>query len=158
MEKQQSDSAQSKAGTSSINADPDSDAEDGRINWQAAAWVDGVRTTSSNAFTGLEGMELHIERQGPVTLVVSLVIEGSGEVRIRRDHSEVVDPGPISIDSSRSGAVSFTFVDSGTGKFSCDTYKVEWRSPSGEQLTVRKGSVSAYYRFDVKNSDGLSCA
>jgi hypothetical protein len=103
-------------------------------------------------------MELHIERQGPVTLVVSLVIEGSGEVRIRRDASEVVHPDAVPIDPSRSGAVSFTFGGPGTRKFSCDTYKVEWRTPTGEQLTVRKGSVSAYYRFDVKSSDGFGCA
>ena len=152
----QSDATQTNAGPSAAGT-PLTRA-DGRINWQAGASIDGPVTTSSDAFTSLEGMELHVERKGPVTVVVSLDIEGAGEVRLRRDNSVTVDPAPVSIDSARGGAMSFTFVDSGTRRFSCDGYKVEWRSPSGEELTLRKGSISAYFLFDINNKDGLECA
>lgn len=66
------------------------------------------------------------------------------EVRVKAG-GEVMSPGAARFEVGSPLPRSFSFTFAQVLPF-CSTLEVQWRSPTGEKVVFRKGSLSAFYR------------
>lgn len=117
---------------------------------QTAKWTSSNASTSSRAWRDVPGLRrMNICSRRAVTAMLAVTIEGApARFRVIIDTEE----GPMFPGSARfvpSGTESFssTFVRR-TFPFEADdthTFSVQWRSPSGRQVTLKHGVLNLLY-------------
>ncbi|MDQ3916309.1 MAG: hypothetical protein M3323_13445 [Actinomycetota bacterium] len=120
---------------------------DGRSNRQAFQIAGRGDTTTSEEFVRLTGMSLPIANaRGPVSVTFNGDLTGAAvDVRVRvGTDGRVLGSGPAHFDpSSATTSFSFTFA---SNLPSCAQLEVEWRSPTGDEVELRHGSVVASFK------------
>lgn len=70
--------------------------------------------------------------------------------------NRVTEPGTAVFDPTNgTTTATFTFFAPGGGKVSCRTYSIQWRSPSGKEVTLKHGGFAIAYNHDDTTKDGL---
>lgn len=123
-----------------------------RIDSQALAWTRKSESINSTEWTMFPPPGyLPIRSRGPVTAVVSVVLEG-GPVEIRmRAAGHTLRPGPVSFEGSGPGDLvgtphTFSFSDQRRLGPDCHRYLPEWRSPSGARIGMNSFNIVLVYR------------
>jgi hypothetical protein len=122
-----------------------------RPNRQAFKFRTTPITTTSERFKRNPGLRaLQILNRGPVTASVSAVFGGAPvDVRVKEAGAPPLRPGTVHFAPSCTRApFTFIFADHGKRPANCRTYAVEWRSPSGQQVVLRRADLILTYRFD----------
>lgn len=102
--------------------------------------------TSSPSFVTV-GVPFAIQGRGIVAATVSGDFEGAPfELRVVRD-GKVLAPGVGHFDPEGSrSSVSFIFVTKRPLSAGCHRFALEWRSPTGEQVTTRYADIVVMFR------------
>ncbi|HEX2196263.1 MAG TPA: hypothetical protein VHJ76_04990 [Actinomycetota bacterium] len=124
----------------------------GRSNFQAYRYVTEPVATTSTEFEVLWELSLDEINQfgarGPITVDLSVEVEGAPvEFRVRTTGNREMKPGTVTFAAgAEPDARSFTFASRGTAKARCHYYVVEWRSPTGAEVRVNRGSAHLVLR------------
>lgn len=119
----------------------------GRSNFQGLVYLTEPATTMSTEFEVLRGLSLDSINQfgarGPIVVALSVEAQGAPvEFRVTATGEREMKPGVVTFDpGAGSDARSFTFGYKGTRKARCHYYAVEWRSPTGAEVQVTRGSA-----------------
>ncbi len=125
----------------------------GGVDRQSFAWTTRARTTSSTEWAEIEDLIAYsgcFRQSRAATATVSLQLESLGPVLVRvramgltagPDSGTIMRPGGIAVTPERKDSFSFTFMLRRTPAAHGTAYIVEWRSPSGIEATVTKGSL-----------------
>lgn len=102
--------------------------------------------TSSKAFQRLTGLSLGVaNRRSVVGSTFSGTFTGAPvEIRVKAG-GEVMSPGAARFEVGSPLPRSFSFTFAKVLPL-CSTLELQWRSPTGEKVVFRKGSLSAFYR------------
>jgi hypothetical protein len=118
----------------------------GAVNRQVFESRTTPKSISSSTFHAIPGMSPLTCSRGAVAVTVSLsVIGGPVGVRVLVDDGGAMQPGAVRVQP---GSSSYTFV-SNVGPFEASdghAYDVQWRSPTGHEVTLQKGDVLVQYR------------
>lgn len=117
-------------------------------------------STASNEFEPVPGLDdLAVTNRGPVSVIVSGDFSGAPvDVRVTESQKRL-PPGIAHFDPSvGSSSFSFTFVRERHNKARCRRFDVEWRSSSGQDVTLNHGTVLLRYKFDNTTKDRLRVA
>jgi hypothetical protein len=118
----------------------------GPVNAQAFRSRATSTSTSSSTFQAIRGLAPLTCSRGAVAVTVSLsVVGGPVGIRVLVDDGGAMQPGAVRVQP---GASSFTFVST-VGTFEGSdghAYDVQWRSPTGHMVTLKKGDVLVQYR------------
>lgn len=118
----------------------------GAVNKQVFKSRTTPTSTSSSTFHAIPGMAPLTCSRGAVAVTVSLsVVGGPIGIRVLVDDGGAMQPGAVRVQP---GSSSYTFVSS-VGPFEASdghAYDVQWRSPTGHTVTLRKGDVLVQYR------------
>lgn len=120
------------------------------INRQAVFTLPESATTQSTTFTAVPGLHPTLTAKGGATATLSVTTSGGASAfRIRDDQGQVLVPGEFKVEQSNDATShSFTFAgDLGRGA-DCHTFLVEWRSVSGDEITLEDGAVAFTYNHD----------
>ena len=124
------------------------------IDHQQFQWSKQTRSTSSTHFRALKlsaapSASKFIIAKGPISAMFSGKFEGAlVDIRVR-DGKKVFHPGAVGVDP---GVSAFSFVRGGTPKPTFHFETVEWRSPTGATVTLKKGDLIV--TFLQKQSSG----
>jgi hypothetical protein len=103
----------------------------------------GPASTADMAFTPVPGLDLiKVGSRGPATASFSASISGAPvDIRVIRD-ARALFPAAVHVDPA-TGTIpfSYSFVAGRSVRSECHTFRVEWRSPLGQQATMEKGSL-----------------
>lgn len=133
-----------------------------RVDSQSFSWTTTEQAVASDDWKPIEGLgpiELPCARGG-ATASLSVVLErGSGPVdfRVRMEDLSVegrgrpMRPGSVRFETGGPGeeerdSRSFTFIAENVPGIHGSGLQVEWRSPSGESVTLHKGTFSAIWK------------
>lgn len=85
--------------------------------------------------------------RGGMSVTVSADFKGAPvELRIR-DGRRILRPGKAKfVPRGRGTSTSFTFVGARQARASCHSVQVEWRSPTGAEVTFRRGDIVVTYK------------
>jgi hypothetical protein len=137
----------------------------GRIDRQTFVWTNDEASTSSTEWEdmpGLDGLSPPncFTGSNAVTAQASLNLDRGGapaDVRVGMQALSLVDqrkpmrPGAVSLEggSPLDGpeAFSFTFVHPNPPSVHGTVFHVQWRSPSGAEITMRKGTLTVLWDF-----------
>ena len=122
------------------------------VNRQTARWTTTATSTSSTAWRNVPGLtRLSADTIDEVSATLSVTLRGA-PVRFR----VIVDtpegpfrPGSVRFVPSGNESFSFTFVRD-TQPFEDDdthVFSVQWRSPSGQRVTLINGVLNLVYEF-----------
>jgi hypothetical protein len=131
-----------------------------RLDHQAFKWRVGPFSTSSEQFVdlaqpGISGDEgLVITNQGPTSVQFSGDFTGA-PVDIRAiANGQEVRSGIAHFDpAGGTSSFSFGFVNK-DGERGCHEYRIQWRSPTGEEVTFNHGSFVVRYRHTPRDKNG----
>lgn len=144
-----------------MRAQPDGGEAAFRASKRAFAYTSDAVSTTATEFEPLPGLDdLEILNRDAVTAAFSGDFDGAPvEVRVVLRGGNALLPG-IARFAPSEGSSSFSqdFVSPAGRGVACRTYAVEWRSPTGDQATLRHGSLIVDYRFDDTTRDGLRIA
>ena len=117
------------------------------VSRQAFQATESNSDTSSKGFRRLTGLSLQVGNRDKS--VVGSTFSGTFtgapvEIRVAAG-GEAMSPGAarFGVGSPLPRSFSFTFAKNLP---LCSTLEVQWRSPTGEKVVFRKGSLSAFYR------------
>ncbi len=119
----------------------------GQLNLMTAG--NGVAHAELAARPPLRGAQMWIAQPNETRHAMPAFEHGPEVDNVLRPGRARFDPTPT--DSSR----SFTFVSGGASTARCHLVFVEWRSPTGEQVTFRRGDVLVTY--NKPNSADATC-
>lgn len=139
-----------------------SSSDHGRVDRQSMEWVGAPLSTSSQEFQdvsdpntfGDEGIT--VTNRGPATITFTGDFSG-GQVELRGlKDSKVAQPGTAVFDPTNgTTTATFTFFAPGGNRVSCRTYSIQWRSPTGKEITLNHGGFVVTYNHDDTTKDGL---
>lgn len=143
--------------TAASESSPARSSVDGRIDRQASASLNEPVATSSDSFAPIPGLRVVTLGKGPVSadFAASLLPGPTAEFRVRYENRSTLAPGSVQVGEGESTA-SFSFVGRGSNRVGCDSYVVEWRSPTGEEISLRKASLKVLFNFD-RGKNHLAC-
>jgi hypothetical protein len=107
-------------------------------------------TTSRTAWGPVPGLTSTLVcARGEVSATLSVTVSGAPvQFHVRIDSGGVMDPGAATFDpGARTRSFSFTFVGR-LGAFEGSdghTFDLQWRSPSGSQVTLRRGALNLLF-------------
>jgi hypothetical protein len=123
----------------------------GALDRQRAMWTTSDAMTSSTAWRNVPGLGITRCTLNQVTATLSTTV-GGGPVQFRVIIDGVPEapmkPGVARFVPNGIESFSYTFVGN-TGPFEADDthrFNVQWRSPSGAALTMRRGAVNLLYQ------------
>jgi hypothetical protein len=106
-------------------------------------------STSSSQFRPIPGLLRLTCSRGTVAVTVSVNVTGAPlDVRAVIDSGKPMEPRIAHFDPAGTTSFSYTFVDS-VGPFEASnghTYSVQWRSPTGGSVTLRRADMLVQYR------------
>lgn len=125
---------------------------DARVDRQAGRSTASPRSTTARTYSDVPGLALGIGAKGRVTVTVSALLQGAPvELRVFESHpggpvgGRSIQPGAVTIRPSSQRFLSFTWTTSSTS--SCSEFlSLQWRSVTGERVTMRKGVIQTLYR------------
>lgn len=125
----------------------------GGVDRQSFAWTTREQTTTSTDWVQVEGLVAYsgcFRESRAATAAVSLQLESLGPVLVRAravgitsggDNGAVMHPGGVTFTPEGKDSFSFTFVRRRTPAAHGTAYVVDWRSPTGVEATLTKGSL-----------------
>jgi hypothetical protein len=119
-------------------------------------WRTDAVSTSSTAFTDVPGMSDGPSSVFPIVVNTSAVLTGAPvEFRLRStnvgEQTEVSKPGRASFVPDGGGPDSFSFQwveKNQSAAVHVNQLQLQWRSPSGNQVTMLRGDMSVAYSTD----------
>lgn len=136
------------AATSSLSSD---------VNRQKARWTTTTASTSSTAWRNVPGLTgVMADTIDEVSATLSVTVAGAPvRFRVVLDTPEVsLRPGSVRFVPSGTESFSFTFVRT-TIPFEGDdthSFTVQWRSPTGGQVTLVNGVLNLVYEFGTNGA------
>ena len=125
---------------------------DGNLDRQRAKFRTGALTTSSTAWHDVPVLGATICSVNEASATLSVTLSGArARFRVLREGGTVIRPGPAEFAPNGVESFSYTFVTN-TGPFGGDDHhslKVQWRSPTGAQATLRSGDLNVLYELGV---------
>jgi hypothetical protein len=124
--------------------------EGGRLDRQTARWTTDDATTSSTNWRNVPGLRRTRCTVDQVTAMLSVTVQGAPvQFRVVIDGVPEAQmmPGPARFVPDGAESFSYTFVRN-TGPFEADdthSFNVQWRSPSGDRVTMRRGAVNLLF-------------
>jgi hypothetical protein len=123
------------------------------VNKHRLVWTTRSASTTSTSFTAVPGLSgiSSVVSKGVVVATVSGTFRGGPvELRFINDSGRTLRPGRAHIDPTQ-GTTFFTlsFGTGGSGGLVCHIYDLLWRSPSGEKVSLKRGSVVLTYFYKV---------
>jgi hypothetical protein len=123
----------------------------GALDRQAAKWRTTPATTANRSWRRVPGLSLSRCTLNQVTATVSATVRG-GPVMFRVVIDGVPEapmrPGPARFVPDGTESFSYSFV-ARTAPFEADDshrFDVHWRSPSGAQVTLKRGALNLLYQ------------
>ena len=125
----------------------------GGVDRQSFAWTTRARTTTSTEWEAIDNLVAYsgcFRQSRAATAAVSLQLESLGPVLVRvrsvgltagPDSGTIMRPGGVSFTPEGRDSFSYTFVLRRTPEAHGTAYFVEWRSPTGLEATMSKGSL-----------------
>ena len=119
-------------------------------------------STSSMDWSDVPGFEANPTAIFPITVNVSATVSGS-PVRFRLlstnvgEQTIVASPGPTRFDPGLGGpnAFAYQWVDRNeTGTPHASLLQLQWRSPSGDAVSLLRGDMAVLYRTDGCDGEG----
>lgn len=122
-----------------------------RIAFEATSTVASTTSTEFESVSSLRGLTI-AHRAGVVVVVTGVIEDGPAEFRLVRDGSKVLHPSvfPAAPTNESPTGVSMSFVLRGKDRALCETFRLEWRSPSGVEATLTQANMSMSYQL-VRN-------
>jgi hypothetical protein len=126
------------------------------VNCIASQWRTDPVSTSSTHWATIPGLRTSIVQVRPVVINASALIAGAPvELRVRTvnigGQHRTSRPGPTRFVPGGSGANSFAYqwIDRGNGGAPHDlTVGLQWRSPTGHAVHMRRGDLTESYATD----------
>ena len=111
--------------------------------------------TSSTEFVEIEELRTTVNSGGPIMATVSGAFTGEAiEIRVR-GASDLYRPGTaVLFPNGPAETLSASFAKSHSRRAGCHTVSVEWRSPSGAEVSVNAANVVLRYR---SAEDAVGC-
>ena len=109
--------------------------------------------TSSTEFSRADGLSKRIVARGPITATFSGDFSGAPvELRVSSG-GEAFAPGAARFEPLGDlRSFSYVFGTAGQRRGGCVRVAVNWRSPTGEQVTLDQAALALTYRRDTKES------
>ena len=128
-----------------------------RVNCMDTAWRTNTVSTSSTSFTPVPGLADSPASIYPMAVTVSAQLTGAPvEFRLRAtnvgDQTTTSRPGRVRFVPDGGGADAFTFQwiePNGTAAVHVDDLQLEWRSPTGQPVTMDRGDLSVLYETEA---------
>ncbi|HJX08769.1 MAG TPA: hypothetical protein VJ736_11945 [Actinomycetota bacterium] len=119
-------------------------------------WRTDPVSTSSTTFTDVPGMSDGPSAIFPIVVNASAVVAGAPvEFRLKStnvgNHSEISKPGRATFVPDGAGPDSFSFQwieKNQVGAVHVNELQLQWRSPSGNQVTMLRGDLAVSYATD----------
>ncbi len=123
-------------------------------------WRTSSVSTSSTTWEAVPGLEATPTAIFPITVDVSAVVSGAPvEFRILSTNiggqTRVSKPGPAPFDPGASGPSSFAYLWVERNQSAAPhaiTLELQWRSVTGDPVTLERGDMAATYATDVCSS------
>lgn len=125
-------------------------------------WRTSSVSTSSTTWEAVPGFGAHPTAIFPITVNVSALVSGA-PVRFRvlstnvGEQTVVSNPGPTRFDPGVTGPTPFAYQwveRNNVAASHANFIRLQWRSPSGDPVTVLRGDMAVLYRTD--GCDGSS--
>jgi hypothetical protein len=131
--------------------------ERSRINCLDSAWRATPASTSSTTFVPVPGLADEPVAIHPIAVTASAEIEGATvEFRLRNTNvggqTTTSRPGSVAFVPGAGGpdAFSFQWVEpDGTAATRGNALQLEWRSPSGQPVTMNRGDLTVLYQTEA---------
>jgi hypothetical protein len=119
-------------------------------------WRTGAASTSSTTFTNVPGMSDGPSSVFPMAVTASAVLTGAPvDFRLKStnvgEQTEFSKPGTANFVPNGGGPDSFTFQwieKNQSAAVHVNQLQLQWRSPSGNQVTMLRGDLSVAYSTD----------
>jgi hypothetical protein len=127
------------------------------VDHQAAKWTTTSVSTSSDAWRNVPGLSrLTADTIDEVSASLSVTVQGApAQFRVVTDTPEApMKPGAARFVPSGRESFAFTFV-ANTMPFEGDdthSFTVQWRSPSGQPVTLLSGALNVVYQLGTNGS------
>jgi hypothetical protein len=128
-----------------------------RVNCLDTVWRTNAASTSSTAFTRVPGLTDSPASIFPMAVTVSAQLSGAPvEFRVRTtnvgDQTTTARPGRVRSvpDGGGPDAFSFQWIEpDGSAAVHVNDVHLEWRSPSGQPVTMDRGDLSVLYETEA---------
>jgi hypothetical protein len=128
----------------------------------ATAWRSSTVSTSSTSWEAVPGFEADPTAIFPITVDVSALVSGApARFRILStnvgEQTFVSNPGPTRFEPGATGPSSFSYQwveRDDVAAPHANLIRLQWRSPSGDQVSMLRGDMAVLYRTDA--CDGSS--
>jgi hypothetical protein len=119
-------------------------------------WRSSTVSTSSTTWEAVPGFEADPTAIFPITVNVSALVSGApARFRILStnvgEQTFVSDPGPTRFEPGATGPNSFSYQwveRDDVAAPHANLIRLQWRSPSGDQVSMRRGDMAVLYRTD----------
>jgi hypothetical protein len=124
----------------------------GNVDRQRAKFRIAALTTSSTSWHDVPVLNVTICSFNEMSATLSVTLIGArARFRMLGEAGNVIKPGPAEFAPNGVESFSFTFVTSASGSGDDDHHslKVQWRSPTGAPVTMRRGDLNVFYELGV---------